>query len=163
MKDLLHNELHPGDNVLIIVPDDDYFHSADGIVKSIGGEKVVVEFGKEYASIFASMCIFGDHIYEFEGKKLQKFNLVDHPEIRAKRIYGSDRFHHLQVLKYRFSAKNNCMKEGCPKESTKRIIFNAWGTVSEYDVCDEHGEHDGWCGDGFHIKPNYYAKEQNSY
>ncbi len=162
MKDLLGNELKPGDDVLIIVPDDDYFHGADGVVKSIGDEKVTVEFGKEYYSIFSHMGRYNETTEEFESNELQKFDIVYHLEIKATRIYGRDHFHHLYQIPYRFSPKNDCMHHDCTKKSTKRIIFNVWGSVCEYDVCDEHAKsNDGYCGDEFNMKPGYYAEEKN--
>lgn len=162
MNDRLGKILSPGNDVLIIVPDDYYFHGTDGVVKSIGDEKVTVEFGKEHHSIFSQMGRFAETTAEFPSNELQIIDIADYLEIRATRMYGSNYFHHLCRLPYRFSFKNDCMHHDCSKKSTKRIIFNAWGTVCEYDVCDEHAESDGCCGDGFFMKNNYHAEEKLS-
>ena len=162
MNDRLEKPLSLGNDVLIIVPDDNYFHGTDGVVKSIQNEKVTVEFGKEYYDIFSQMCRYSETTEEFSSNEIQIIDIVDYLEIRATRIYGKHYFHRLCRLPYRFSLKNDCMHHDCVKKSTKRIIFNAWGSVYEHDVCDEHAKLDGWCGDSFYMKDNYRAEEKLS-
>lgn len=67
-------------------------------------------------------------------------------ESRAEQIYPR-RYHSVYQLRFDFSPENPCMQAGCAKKATKRCIVNIWGTVSELDLCAEHGVIDGMMGE----------------
>lgn len=149
-------ELKPTDNVLIVVPDTHDFHKAYGKVKKVIADQVLVSFGLEFSDLFRYGDTEDKRIEKFDKKEVVKFNPDDHPEIKANLVYGENRYHHLYITTYKFSPENDCICKGCDKKAHKRILFNVWGTVREYDVCEEHAKFDGWCGDSFSVKDNYH-------
>lgn len=66
------------------------------------------------------------------------------PEMRARRLFGRQH-HSVYSFKLPFSTGGQCQREGCPREKTRRIMVNIWGSVCEYDACEE-------CGQEFHGK-----------
>ncbi len=76
-------------------------------------------------------------------------------ENQVQAFYGSMPFR-VYTLKFPFNTKNDCMHEGCPLKTTRRIIVNTHGVVLQKDTCDEHGDdYHGKCVDTFPDKPNY--------
>jgi len=149
-------ELSPGDDVFIIGEEDTIFHKKNGTIKEIlPSGKVSVHFHKEFSHIFGFEYERGQTTWEFDPQDLKKFNLDEEPAIKAERIYPNY-YHHLYVLKYKFSPENLCMHDGCTNKAVRRILYNCWGSVCEYDVCEEHNK-DGYCGDGFDMTPDYRA------
>lgn len=147
-------ELSPGDDVFIIGEKDTIFHKKNGTIKEIlPSGKVSVHFHKEFSFIFGFEYEQGQTTCEFDPKDLKKFILDEQPEVKANRIYPNY-YHTLYTMKYKFSPENNCMHECCTNKAVKRILYNCWGTVSEYDVCEDHNK-DGYCGDGFSMTPDY--------
>jgi len=85
------------------------------------------------------------YLKESEYKELPDSELP--LESRAMNAFGENRFHSLYSLKEPFKENTRCYC--CTNTATKRIVFNTWGTVCEYDMCDEHAEAYGdHCGDG---------------
>ena len=164
MKTQTNEKLSPGDDVFIRGDEEDRFYGMDGTIKEITKEnKAVVHFYKKFAYLFGFTDYYHQNITtcEFELDKLEKFNLDERPEIKVERLFP-DFYHHLYGIPYKFSPKNLCMHKDCSEKATKRILYNCWGTVCEYDVCEEHNK-DGYCGDGFPMRHDYEAevKETN--
>lgn len=156
------NELYPGDDVIIIGTKDIILYQLNGTVKEIlPSGKVVVHFHKEFSHFFGFEYEKGQTTCEFDPQDLKKFILAEEPAVKVDRIFHNH-WHHLYTMKYKFSPENLCMHNGCTNKAVKRILYNCWGTVSEYDVCKDHDE-DGWCGDGFSMTPNYQATVKEAY
>ena len=155
--------LAPEDDVLIVGMEDSSFHGKNGKVKAILPTGMVeVHFFKEFAYLFGHEYNQGKTTWEFDPKDLQKIILEEHPRLKANRLYNR-RYNVLYELKYRFSPENDCMCEACPKKAVKRILFNFYGTVSEYDVCEVHASKDGYMGDSLETKPGYTPKVKELY
>lgn len=149
-------ELSPDDDVFIIGEKNTIFHKKNGTVKEIlPSGKVSVDFHKEFSFIFGFEYNQGKTTWEFEPQDLKKFILDEEPAVKVERMFHRH-YRTLYTLTYKFSTENLCMHDGCTKKAVKRILYNQWGTVCEYDVCEEHNK-DGYCGDGFDMTPNYQA------
>lgn len=74
-------------------------------------------------------------------------------EIRLQRKFGKRGNRPLAVVcNATFVLKHvelaeTCMADGCTAKAVKRIGFNCWGAVCEYDVCEKHMNRDGVRGD----------------
>lgn len=66
-------------------------------------------------------------------------------EHRCKLKFGNQ-FHSLFTLKEPFKAETQCYC--CKAEATRRVEVNIWGSVTQYDMCDDHAmQYDGMCCD----------------
>jgi hypothetical protein len=75
------------------------------------------------------------------------------PEMRANRLFGRMMWHSTYTFKKAF-AGGACNHKQCPAAATRRIMVNIWGSVCEYDVCEEHGaEYHGKLLDEFPARP----------
>lgn len=148
-----------GDVVQFVLGENNMLNGKYGIVDEINGDMVVVHIPKKYGYVYGFEYYdkprFTD---EFKLSEL-KFvgDIVDFPELRADLTYSG--YHHLTSYNYAFSDKNDCCVEGCKKKAVKRILYNCWGTVSEYDVCDKHKKYHLMCGDGISTKSVYRPVE----
>jgi hypothetical protein len=149
-------ELKKGDNVFIVVSENSIFHGKYGIVDEVKENKAAVYFEKKFSHLIGSDYNRGKTTEEFNLTELKKFDLDEETEIKANRMFPS-LFHFIYASKYKFSPENDCMYENCNKKAQKRILYNTWGSVCEYDVCEDHKDNDGRCGDGFNGKKNYHA------
>ena len=149
-------ELASGDDVIIIGEENSIFHEKNGTVKEIlPSGKALVHFHKEFSYLFGFEYEQGQTTCEFDLKDLKRFVLDEEPVIKVNRTYQNS-YHTLYTLPYKFSPENLCMHNDCSHKAVKRILYNCWGAVCEYDVCNEHNK-DGYCGDGFCMNPSYQA------
>lgn len=162
MKTQTKEKLAPGDDVFIRGDKNTIFYGKDGTVKEVlASGKILVHFHKNFSYIFGFGYSNGETTCEFDTEDLKKFNLDEKPEIKVERLFPNY-YHHLYGIPYKFSPKNLCMHQNCSANATKRILYNCWGTVCEYDVCEEHNK-DGYCGDGFSMKQDYKAEVKEMY
>lgn len=67
-------------------------------------------------------------------------------EYRCRLKFGNQ-FHSLFALKEPFKAGTQCYC--CKENADRRVEVNIWGSVAQYDMCEEHAEQcDGMCCDG---------------
>lgn len=147
-----------GDDVIIIGQKDTIFENKDGTVKEINlsTKKAIIHFHPNYSYIFGYEYQQGITTHEFDFDDLEKvdLSLKDNITRKANRLFGK-MYHSLYSLKYSFSNNNECMHKECNNQASKRILYNCWGTVCEYDVCIQHEKLDGIAGDGFECKTDY--------
>ena len=71
----------------------------------------------------------------------------------ADALFGRRRWHSLFTRIDEFTAGQQCNVDQCDKLTTKRIIVNIWGSVAQYDTCDEHAErYHAKCMDDFPLR-----------
>jgi hypothetical protein len=158
METRVKSELKVDDDVFIIGVKYSIFHGKNGTVKALLPTGMIeVHFAKEFSYIFGFEYDQGKTTWEFEPKDVKKFILDEFPHRKANRLYNQN-YNVLCSFTYKFSPENDCMCKGCKQKATKRILFNIWGTVGEYDVCQEHAVMDGKCGDMFDVKTGYTAQ-----
>jgi hypothetical protein len=76
----------------------------------------------------------------------------DKDEAYLNARYGSMWHHYYKIKEFMLSQRCYC----CGKRATKRCDYNCWGTVAEFDACDECAEkYDGICAD---MIPKYKEK-----
>lgn len=155
MKTETKEKLAPGDDVFIRGNNKDtIFYGKDGTVKEVlANGKVIVHFHKNFSHLFGFYYNKGETSIEFDAEDLEKFMLDEEPLTKANRIYYKH-YHTLYTRTYKFSPENMCMHLSCNQKAVKRILYNCWGSVAEFDVCEEHDK-DGYCGDGFPMKQEY--------
>jgi hypothetical protein len=68
------------------------------------------------------------------------------PEMRANRLFPRH-WNQIYTRKAPFVAGQRC--DACQSPTTSRILVNIWGTVVEYDVCEEHASYHGQMVDDF--------------
>ncbi len=120
-----------------------------GIVTMLGSaaKKLVgVDFGPSNGwQLGLHECIY------MKEKELRKDNDLA-PENRVKRVFRSDSWHRLYTLKTPFSLENDCMHEGCEKKAVLRALVNLWGSIHDFDVCEDHADWHGKYADVFPVK-----------
>ena len=137
-------------NIVRVVAEDFVLHGKQGEIVDVDHAKELpysVKFGQSCKHLFdypRPRKLIG----EFAATELQKEDRWD-LEILAKDLYGT-MFHSLAALKNPFDPANDCIHEdhmSSPPKATVRIIVNCWGTVYEMDVCEEHKNLHGLCGE----------------
>lgn len=160
IKSRINDDLKVGDTV-IICDENSYLNGKDGNITKIKTDTnvVIVSFDKRYK------YKIGPNYYqdsdsttiEFDLNNVKKILLEENFEIWFDRVFPGG-YNIAYEPKYQLSPENNCMYRNCKEKSVKRIVFNCWGTVSTYDVCEKHSEYHGMRGDEFPMKKGYKLK-----
>lgn len=89
-------------------------------------------------------CVNDPRTYNYAESELQKEPEWS-METLARRYFGGAS-HSYEIPKAPFVAgAKKCEARGCYKTTTRRIIYNFWGTVCFADVCDDHSGGHGKC------------------
>lgn len=135
-------ELIPRGSVVTVLSRDNEFEGKQGILEEDAispDAEIKVKFGKEYSYLFGPFrgCEVSVQIRADQLRKDSDFT----PENRAQRLFEG-RWNVVYTLRDPFdpNAGHDCQRESCEKKATRRILVNIWGTVCEYETCEECGE-----------------------
>jgi len=74
-------------------------------------------------------------------------------EIRVNAVFPYNNWMAVFLAKDPFVPGSQCQHQGdgngCPQTATSRILVNIWGTIAEYEVCDDHASFHGKLLDDF--------------
>ena len=151
------SEFKVGDIVQFNLGEEYQLNGCYGQIDKINKTNIRVYIPKKYS------WVYGYEYYQkkrftdsFKPSQLKVVGCIeDFLEMRVSLLYNKS-YHSLSTYKYKFSPNNDCSVEGCNCKAVKRILYNCWGIVSEFDVCEEHAKYDGYCGDGFPHKKDYH-------
>lgn len=78
-------------------------------------------------------------------------------ELRIKAVFRDRTWHSACLARNPLMPGSLCHHEGsdgrgCIAVATSRILVNIWGTVAEYEVCDEHTWYHGKLLDDFPLR-----------
>lgn len=77
--------------------------------------------------------------------------------LRVRAVFSDNNWLAMALLPAPFINGGECHhrgpdRGGCPNPATSRILVNIWGTVVEYETCDEHASYHGKLLDDFPVR-----------
>lgn len=141
------------DIVTVKNKESDYFGCQGQVVRLLSGDKVGVKLGPK-----------DEHMYNL-GDEKNKMVVLKAEELRKNkdwclenrvRFLFSDRWHTIFKFKKKFTAKDDCMCEGCAEKGKNESLVNVCGAIYPYWTCDE--DHKKWHGrsvESFPISAKY--------
>ena len=68
-----------------------------------------------------------------------ELSVVPHYTVQNVGKYFFPQHHHsTYAITFPFSSENDCMLEDCGAKCARRVVVNFWGSLYEYDLCEEH-------------------------
>ncbi len=114
----------------------------------------VIEVYRMDGKVAEARVRFGPHAYKREERiSAQDLKVLSAWPLAARCdfLFGRGNPHSTYSINEPFGEKSVCMHVAHdghePPKATRRILLNAWGAVCEFDACEEHESHDGYCMD----------------